>query len=91
MMAEANESAGHGTVLTQVCLNCGKEYFFENAAPADDLVCERCGGTVFRSFFATPDPNDAQRDFLDATSRDTTPEDPGTDITPGDLHDLNNP
>lgn len=91
-MAEANErSERNGGVLTQVCMNCGKEYFYEAEAPPADQVCERCGSQVFRSFFAVPDPDDVQQDFLEQTERDTATNDPGTDITPGDLHDLNNP
>lgn len=75
-------------VLTLICFQCGKELHFESQPP-DDLECEKCGGTVFRSFFS-PDPaDDAARDFVDSTARDMNPDDPGTDTMPGDILDLN--
>jgi predicted nucleic acid-binding Zn-ribbon protein len=91
-MADSSEGSERGEgVLTQVCVNCGKEYFYESDAPPRNQTCERCGGQVFRSFYAVTDPDDVQQDFQETTGRDTAPDDPGTDITPGDLHDLNNP
>jgi hypothetical protein len=30
-------------------------------------------------------------DFRETTDRDITPEDPGTEVSRGDLYDLNNP
>jgi DNA-directed RNA polymerase subunit RPC12/RpoP len=103
--AESREATGGGTgdlggtgdsgteapaegVLTQVCFTCGHEYHFDSEPP-DDLKCEKCGGTVFRSFFS-PDPSDeAARDFADSTARDLDPDDPATDTMPGDVIDLN--
>jgi hypothetical protein len=84
-MAEDERAGG---VLVQVCLECGKEYMFEDQAPPDKLACEKCGNTVFRSFFAETRPNEAADDFRDATERDTLTTDPATDVTRGDLHDL---
>jgi hypothetical protein len=76
-------------VLTLVCFQCGKEYFFDDGAPPEDLTCEKCGGTVFRSFFS-PDPSDeVARDFEDSTARDLDPDDPATDTMEGDVLDLN--
>jgi DNA-directed RNA polymerase subunit RPC12/RpoP len=75
-------------VLTLVCFKCGREYHFDSTPP-DDLTCEKCGGTVFRSFFS-PDPSDAAaRDFIDSTARDLDPDQPSTDTMPGDVLDLN--
>ena len=78
-------------VLVQVCVECGKEYFFDDAPPAADLTCERCGNTVFRSFFDVTDGDEVAADFEASTSRDITPEDPATEVSRGDLFDLNNP
>jgi hypothetical protein len=78
-------------LLTQVCVNCGQEYFFESEPPPRDMVCERCGHLVFRSFFEVTAPDDVNEDFEETTHRDTATDDPGTDIVPGDLYDLNNP
>ena len=86
-MADSQSDQG---ILVQVCIECGKEYFYENRQPAADQKCEKCGNTVFRSFYADAQPNDAAQDFIDSTERDTATNDPATDITRGDLHDLNN-
>jgi predicted nucleic acid-binding Zn-ribbon protein len=87
-MAERQEGAGG--VLVQVCLKCGKEYMFEDESPPSDLRCEKCGGEVFRSFFAETRADEAVSDFRDSTERDTLTTDPATDVTRGDLHDLGN-
>jgi ribosomal protein S27E len=78
-------------VLVQVCVECGNEYFFDNQQTTEDLTCERCGNTVFRSFFDVTDGDEAAADFRETTDRDITPEDPGTEVSRGDLYDLNNP
>ena len=77
-------------VLVQVCLKCGKEYTFTDEQPPADLTCEKCGSSVFRSFFSADPRDEAVADFRDATERDTLTTDPGTDVAPGDLHDLGN-
>ena len=78
-------------VLTQVCVECGKEYFYDDEAPPADLACERCGNKVFRSFYDAASSNEAAADFKETTERDTNTDDPATDVTRGDLYDLNNP
>ncbi|HSL72724.1 MAG TPA: hypothetical protein VK864_20905 [Longimicrobiales bacterium] len=82
----------HGAdgILTQVCVECGQEYYYETAPPAEQ-VCERCGNRVFRSFFDVTQVDDVDQDFEDTTSRDVSTTDPATDVMPGDLTDLNNP
>jgi hypothetical protein len=85
-MAEENTSG----LLVQVCLECGKEYMYEDEAPPDDLTCSKCGNTVFRSFYANRVEDEVQRDFRDETERDTATDDPATDVTRGDLQDLGN-
>jgi DNA-directed RNA polymerase subunit RPC12/RpoP len=77
-------------VLVQVCIECGKEYFFTNEQPPKDQRCDKCGNTVFRSFYADTQPDDVAQDYADATDRDVATDDPATDVTRGDLHDLNN-
>ena len=78
-------------VLVQVCVECGKEYFYENIEPPEDQQCERCGNAVFRSFFDVTDGDEVVADYRATTERDVTPEDPATEVTRGDLYDLNNP
>jgi DNA-directed RNA polymerase subunit RPC12/RpoP len=77
-------------VLVQVCIECGKEYFFESDQPSKDMKCEKCGNGVFRSFYADMRPDDVAQDYADSTDRDVATNDPATDVTRGDLHDLNN-
>jgi hypothetical protein len=83
------EPGAHG-VLVQVCLECGKEYMFEQQEPPSDLTCAKCGNGVFRSFFASTRSDEAADDFNESTQRDLLTTDPATDVTRGDLHDLNN-
>jgi hypothetical protein len=78
-----------GEVLTLVCETCGKDYFFEDEQPPRGIKCEKCGGTVFRSFHDRAG-DDAADDFRDSTERDLDPDDPEGDVLPGDVMDLNN-
>jgi predicted nucleic acid-binding Zn-ribbon protein len=87
-MTDAN--SGADGVLVQVCLKCGKEYMFDDHEPPADLACEKCGGEVFRSFFAETRADEVTEDFRESTDRDTLTTDPATDVTRGDLHDLGN-
>jgi DNA-directed RNA polymerase subunit RPC12/RpoP len=76
-------------VLTLVCETCGKDYFFEDAQPEPGMSCEKCGGTVFRSFHDNAG-DEAADDFRDSTERDLDPDDAEGDVMPGDVMDLNN-
>lgn len=79
------------SVLVQVCLGCGQQYFFEEAQPPADLKCERCGNRVFRSFFDVTSNDEVVADFEESTARDLATDAPATDVSRSDLHDLNNP
>ena len=76
------------TLLTLVCENCGKDYFFDDEPPQPGMKCEKCGGTVFRSFYESVG-DEAADDFRDSTERDLDPDDPEGDVMPGDIMDLN--
>lgn len=78
-------------VLTQVCVECGKHYFYDDVEPPANQQCEKCGNTVFRSFFDVTGRDDAAADFDETTERDTATDAPATDVARGDLYDLNNP
>ena len=82
------DSAGPSSMLTLVCEQCGKDYFFEDEPPPADMKCEKCGGTVFRSFYDTIG-DEAADDFRDSTERDLDPDDAEGDVMPGDIMDLN--
>lgn len=82
---------GADGVLVQVCVECGKEYFYDDAEPPMNQKCEKCGNTVFRSFFDVTSRDEVIADFEETTGRDLTTDAPATDVSRGDLYDLNNP
>lgn len=82
-------SEPRGQVLTLVCETCGKDYFFDGTQPEPGMACEKCGGTVFRSFHDSAG-DEAAEDFRDSTERDLDPDDAEGDVMPGDVMDLNN-
>lgn len=86
----AEQNSGADEVLVQVCMECGKEYMFDNQDVPDDLTCDKCGNGVFRSFFASEREGEAAEDFRESTERDLLTTDASTDVTRGDLHDLGN-
>ena len=89
---EQRKAADTGQVTLLVCVECGKEYFFEDdETPPDDLTCEKCGNEVFRTFQDNATPDDVQTDFRDSTERDLRTDDAEGEATRSDLHDLNNP
>ncbi len=74
-------------VLTLICETCGKDYFFEDEQPPRGMKCEKCGGTVFRTFHDHAG-DEAADDFRDSTERDLDPDDAEGDVLPGDIMDL---
>lgn len=80
-----------GGVLVQVCLECGKEYHFDDREPPADMRCEKCGNQVFRSFFSVLGYDETEADFIRSTERDLAPNDDESDVTRSDVLDLNNP
>lgn len=89
--APANQSRAAEGLLTLVCLTCGNEKYVDSPAAPPVSLCERCGGTVFRSFFTPTEPDDAIISQLEATARSVAfdEESPGT--SPDEVQDLNNP
>lgn len=85
-----NEKGPEG-MLTLVCLTCGKEQYFADQPPPDNVTCSRCGGTVFRSFFTPTTPDDASLSVLEETSRSMALDEESPDTTQTDVEDLNRP
>ena len=85
-----NEKGTEG-MLTLVCLTCGKEKYFTDQPPENDVTCDRCGGTVFRSFFTPTVQDVATLSQLEETARSVALDEESPDTTEGDLRDLNNP
>lgn len=91
MADKRNDDGLADGVLIQVCVECGQEYYYDDTPPPSEQKCERCGNSVFRSFFDVTDEDEVVADFHETTDRDVTPEDPATEVSRGDLYDLNNP
>jgi hypothetical protein len=72
-------------------MTCGREYFFARTTPPDQLVCDRCGSTVFRNFFTPTTPDEATLSQLEETSRSIALDEESPDTAEGDVRDLNNP
>ncbi len=87
----ADQGTPVGEVVVMVCVECGEEYPFDREPP-EDLVCDRCGNSVFRTFIGqAPRDDEAEEDFRDSTERDLAADAGASDVRPGDLYDLNNP
>ena len=82
----ANDKGPTGLV-TLVCLTCGNEFFYDNAVP-DAVKCNKCGGTVFRTFQTPTEPDEASIAALDEQARSISYGDSSPDTTPGDVRDL---
>ena len=86
--AEERPVPADGSILIQICVECGREYTYDDEPPPDDMKCEKCGGSVFRTYYDTENPSEAEVDFEETTGRDMHPDDPEGDTTTGDLVDL---
>lgn len=78
---------GPNGLVTLVCLTCGNELFFDQAVP-DAVTCEKCGGTVFRTFATPTEPDDASIASLEEQARSISYGDSSPDTTPSDVRDL---
>jgi hypothetical protein len=86
-MAQERDSRG---LLTLVCLTCGRELSFEEMPPAH-VVCDRCGGTVFRNYLTPVAADEATLSQLEETSRSVAFDEESPDTSPSDVRDVNNP
>jgi len=77
-------------ILTETCIECGKEYIFEDLPPPPDLTCDKCGNVVFRSFFTARGYDEVEEDFRASTERDLALDDAPDDVTESDILDLDN-
>lgn len=77
-------------IVTMVCLNCGNERHFDDAVPSS-LKCDKCGGTVFRSFATPTEPDEASLSQLEEQARGTSYGDPSPGTSADDVRDLDNP
>lgn len=83
-MADNKETSG---IVTLVCITCGREQFHAHSVP-QSTVCDKCGGTVFRTFATPTEPDDATIASLEEQARSVSYGDPSPDSTRGDVRDL---
>lgn len=83
-MADNKDSSG---LVTLVCITCGREQFHARSVP-QSTVCDKCGGTVFRTFMTPTEPDDAAIASLEEQARSISYGDPSPDSTRGDVRDL---
>ena len=84
------DNSGPRGVVTLVCLTCGKERFYEQAAPPAQVTCDQCGSTVFRQFATPTEPDEATIAQLEEQTRSIAYGDPSPDTAPDDVRDLDN-
>ncbi len=82
----ANDKGPTGLV-TLICLTCGNEKFYDQAVPSA-VTCEKCGGTVFRTFATPTEPDDATVAMLEEQARSISYGDSSPDTSAGDVRDL---
>ncbi len=82
------DNSGPRGVVTLVCLTCGKEKFYEQAAPPPDVTCDQCGSTVFRQFATPTEPDEATIAQLEEQTRSIAYGDASPDTTLDDVRDL---
>jgi ribosomal protein S27E len=82
-----DRSSGPTGLVTLVCITCGNEKFYDSKVP-DSVKCEKCGGSVFRSFATPTEPDEASIAALDEQARSISYGDASPDTTTGDIRDL---
>ena len=82
----AHDSGPRGLV-TLICLTCGNEKSYDESVPSA-VTCERCGGTVFRTFATPTEPDEASIAQLEEQARSISFGDASPDTGPGDVRDL---
>ena len=81
------DDKGPTGLVTLVCLTCGNEKFYDTAVPKT-AKCEKCGGSVFRTFATPTEPDDATVATLEEQARSISYGDSSPDTSAGDVRDL---
>lgn len=81
------DDKGPTGLITLVCLTCGNEKFYDTAVP-NAVTCDKCGGTVFRTFATPTEPDDATVATLEEQARSISYGDSSPDTSAGDVRDL---
>jgi hypothetical protein len=81
------DQGGPRGIVTLVCMTCGNEKFYDNSVP-QSTTCDKCGGTVFRTFDTPTQPDDATIASLEQQARSFGFGDASPDTDLGDARDL---
>jgi predicted nucleic acid-binding Zn-ribbon protein len=81
------DNSGPSGLVTLVCLTCGNEQFYSKSVPQSS-TCDKCGGTVFRSFATPTEPDDASIAALEEQARSISYGDPSPDSSQAEVRDL---
>ena len=74
-------------VVTLVCVTCGNEHFYDRVVP-ESVLCEKCGGSVFRTFATPTEPDEATIAQLEEQARSMAYGDSSPETTADDVRDL---
>jgi ribosomal protein S27E len=83
-MADEQGTTG---LVTLVCLTCGNEKVYDTAVPKA-VTCDKCGGSVYRTFATPTEPDDATVATLEEQARSYGYGDSSPDTSAGDVRDL---
>lgn len=75
------------SVTTMVCVTCGAEQFFDDGPPPG-LKCQRCSGTVFRTFDTPTVRDEATIAHLEEEARSIQLGDASPQTAPEEVRDL---
>ena len=81
------DDRGPRGLVTLVCITCGNEKSYDRAVP-DAVTCDKCSGTVFRTFATPTEPDDATIASLEDQARSISYGDSSPDTTAADVRDL---
>jgi len=81
------QGSGPEGVVTLVCVTCGNEHFYDKVVP-EAVLCEKCGGSVFRTFATPTEPDEATIAQLEEQARSIAYGDSSPDTTVDDVRDL---
>jgi hypothetical protein len=82
-----SDSNGPRGLITLVCITCGGEQFHDTTVP-QSATCDKCSGTVFRTFATPTEPDEATIAALEEQSRSIAYGDSSPDTMPGEIRDL---